>query len=200
MTNHRVGYQFLVILLLTLISFTACSPRSSDQEIQPSPTKITKPTAPSTATSTWTAVPNTPVPATSTWTAVPDTPVPATSIPSLDPTPLPIKVNNARDILGLWHGEGRDGMYFKFDSDGTCQQTQVRDTLDANPNVTCEFRFEGDQFILTTIKVERLPPCEQVIVVYEIHKLKNGNIEFINIDDRCKPRVSSTAVEHIPIR
>ena len=174
-----------VILLLPFITTTACSSNAPDRQISPSPTSPTTPTATTEPTDTL--------------TAVPDTPIPSTPTPSPIPSPTPEKVTEPEDIVGLWHGEGRDGMYFKFAQDGTCQQTIVRDTLDKNPNVTCEYHFEGDQFVLTTLMVERLPPCPQHVVVYEIHRQDNGNIKFVNVNDRCQPRVRSTAVEHVPI-
>jgi hypothetical protein len=74
----------------------------------------------------------------------------------------------------------------------------MRDSIDTKPNVACEYRFEGAQLIITTLSVEGLPPCEQDTSIYEVQLLNNGNIKFVNIDDTCRPRVSSTAMEHYP--
>jgi len=175
----------LASLSIITIIITSCSPIPPEQQILPSPTSTIQPTT-------------TPVP-TNTETAVPDTPIPPTPTASPIPSLTPVKVTDADDLVGLWHGHGRDGMYFQFNQDGTCQQTMVRDTLDTNPNIICEYRFDGDQFVLTILTVEGLPPCQQPVAIYEIHRLDNGNIKFVNVDDRCQPRVRSTAVEHEPI-
>ena len=185
MCTKQRSRELVIFLFLVILSTAASTTAEIQTPIPSSPTL----TVQSIATQTWTP------------TAIPPTAtrIPNTATPSPVPSATPVRATSAKEILGLWHGEGRDGMYFKFEEDGTCQQTQVRDSLDNNPNVLCEYKFEGDQFIFTELQVRGVPPCEQDIGIYEVHLLENGNIKFVVVEDSCRPRVSSTAVEHVPI-
>ena len=185
MCTKQRSRELVIFLFLVTLSTAACATSSPQTSVSPSPTHAIIST--STQTLTPTSIPPT------------ATRIPNTATPSPIPSATPVQATSAKEILGLWHGEGRDGMQFKFEEDGTCQQTQIRDSLDNNPNVTCEYKFEGDQLIFTTLEVRGLPPCEEDIGIYEVHLLENGNIKFMVVEDSCRPRVSSTAVEHVPI-
>ena len=125
-------------------------------------------------------------------TATP-TPVPPTA------TPTPVLATSAKDIVGTWVGVGADGLYQRFNEDGTCQTATSLERLTTEPDVECTFQFEGTRLSLTEVKATGLPECPAKTGIYEVRLLANGNIKFVKIKDACGPRARSTAMEHKPV-
>lgn len=139
------------------------------------------------------------------------TELPATDIPPIEepstaepatatPTAVVNLITEAQDLVGTWFGYGSDGMYQRFNEDGTCQTALELENLDLAPNVECTYHFEGERLTMTTISVSGLPPCPDTEAVYEVQSLPNGNIKFIALEDSCAPRRRTTAQEHEPVR
>ena len=139
----------------------------------------------------------TPVPPTATPTPVPPTATPTPAPPTA--TPTPVLATSAKDIVGTWVGVGAEGLYHRFNEDGTHQVGTSLQVLVAKPDVEETFRFEGTRLIFTEVKVTGLPPCGPAPGIYEVHLLANGNIKFVCIQDACKQRRRSTAMEHKPV-
>ena len=132
--------------------------------------------------------------------------------PSATPTPLPQPTATARptatlppgarlatsleDIAGTWVGLEADRMYQRFNLDGTCFSSVSLENLNTNPAVESTCRFEGDQLIMTDVKVTGLTSCGGKPGRYQVHLLANGNIAFVRVFETCAPRGRSTAMEH----
>ena len=123
------------------------------------------------------------------------TPVPPTA------TPTPVLATSAKDIVGTWVGVGgADGLYQRFNEDGTCQVATSLEALATKPAAECTFQFEGTRLSLTEVKTTGLPECSPAKTgIYEVHLLANGNIKFVKIQDACSHRANSTAMEHKPV-
>jgi hypothetical protein len=140
---------------------------------------------------------DTPVPA----TPVPPTPRPATEAPAaVPPTATAELINDAQDLVGTWFGFGFDGMYQRFNEDGSCQIAWKLDQLDTAPNVECTYYFDESRLVTTTIKVSGLAPCADDTATYEVLSLPNGNIKFVPVEETCAGRRNTTAQEHEPVR
>ena len=126
-------------------------------------------------------------------TAPTPTPLPPT------PTPTPVLATSAEQIVGTWLGIKADGMYERFNLDGTSQVAVSLDTLADKPDTEMTFRFEGTRFIYTEVKATGLPSCGSTPGIYEVQLLPNGNIKFVRIQDACGPRGRSTAQERKPV-
>lgn len=160
------------------------------------------------------ASPDTPSPPAKAPTTLPTSPAP-TQVPATEtltpvaanesqttvpPTTPPDLITDARDLIGTWFGFGFDGMYQRFNADGTCQTAMKLENLDTTPNVECTYHFEGTRLIMITNNVSGLPPCPDSTAIYEVQPLANGNIVFIAVEDTCAPRRRTTAQEHEPVR
>lgn len=127
----------------------------------------------------------TPVPSTT-------TPVPSTAIP---PTPTPPELlTSAETLIGNWEPlkKGRDATFLQINSDGTCGQSFLLETLDDFPQVECTYKFEGTNFLLTAVKLNGVPECPSPTGKYEIQLISNDQIELFVAEDTCGPRVRST--------
>jgi hypothetical protein len=102
-------------------------------------------------------------------------------------------------LIGTWFGIKRDGMYQRFNTDGSCQTAIKLKMLTTKPNVECTYRFEGSHLIINAIAVSGLPACPEPEGVYEVYLLANGNLLFKVIDDTCLERAITTAQEHEPV-
>jgi len=139
-------------------------------------------------------------PPTSTFTitATPEPTRPST--PTTTPKPTPVLATSPDDILGTWLGLGRDGLYNKFNEDGTLWVAQIRDLIETNPSAVLTYRFDGTRLIITEVNVRNLPSCGPDEGIYEVQLLPGGNIKFVKIKDPCGPRGRSIALEHEPVR
>jgi hypothetical protein len=127
--------------------------------------------------------------------------VPPTTVPpTATPKSTPVVIDKAQDLIGTWFGFGYDGMYQRFNEDGTCQAAFTLNKLDTIPNVECTYHFSEAVLIYTVTKVSGVPPCQDETATYKVHLLPNGNIKFVVVKDTCGPRARTTAQEHEPVR
>lgn len=135
--------------------------------------------------------------------------------PAATPTPTPEPAPTARptatlpagarlatsleDIAGTWVGLGADGLYQRFNLDGSCFSSVSLENLNTNPAVESTCVFEGDVLVMTDVKTTGLPSCGGKPGRYQVHLLANGNIIFARVFETCAPRGRSTAMEHEPI-
>lgn len=96
MCTKQRSRELVIFFILIILSTAACTTAEIHTPISSSPTL----TVQSIATQTWTP------------TAIPPTAtrIPNTATPSPIPSATPVQATSAKEILGLWHGEGRDGM------------------------------------------------------------------------------------------
>lgn len=87
-------------------------------------------------------------------------------------------------------------MYKRFNEDGTCLEAMSREYLDTNPTVDCKYRFDGTHLILTEVKVHGVQSCNPKSGIYEVKVLGEDKIEFVTVQDSCRLRNRSMAVEH----
>ncbi len=73
----------------------------------------------------------------------------------------------------------------------------MRTRVETKPNAVMTFHFEDDRIVFVDVSTDGVPSCGDTPGVYEIHLLKNRNIKFVLIEDRCSPRVRTTALEHV---
>jgi hypothetical protein len=125
-----------------------------------------------------------------------DTTVPATATLVSGP----VLIDDPQDLIGTWFGFGRDGMYWRFNQNGTCQGAFVLERIDDRPNVECTFRFQGTHLVMTTVNVVEVRLCSEDTAIYEVKSLPNGNIDSWVVEDTCGPRQRTTAQEHDPVR
>jgi hypothetical protein len=132
----------------------------------------------------------------------------AAPAPTATPTPpaptlaaTAVLATSADQIVGTWLGIGADGMYQRFNQDGTWQVARVLENLASKPDAELTFRFEGTQLILTEVKATGLPSCDpNNTATYQVELLPNGNIKFVRVKEPCIPRGRTTAREHQPVR
>ncbi len=173
---------FLTTLILTAVAASACA--------APAPTATPVPTAHPTAVPTSTVAPPTSTPIPPTPTAIP---------PTATPSPPPVLATSAKDIVGIWHGLGADGLYQQFFEDGTIRVAVSRDGL-SYPDVEMTFVFEDARLVFKETKATGLPPCGSKVGTYEVQLLAQDKIKFVRISDGCAPRAKSTAQVHERVR
>jgi hypothetical protein len=199
--------HILVCLALTLL-LAACGPKLTPEATAPpaSPTAQPAPTQepppePTPMPPTPTAVPATPAPPPPTATLVPATmtlpPPTGTTAPATTATPPSTAVAAGNSIVGAWLGlDPRDGLYQRFTADGVWLVALTPERLDTAPDAEGIYRLTGDRIILTEVKTTGLPPCNNKTGIYDVRFLSNGNLKFIAVQDGCRGRKSSTAMEH----
>ncbi len=181
-------YQRILSGMMIAVSLlAACAPAVVDAPTIIPPTATLVPPTLTAVPSTATPPPPTATPPLPTATAVP---------PTNTPAPTPMLASSAKDIVGTWLGLGTDGLYQRFNQDGTCQTGLAQGSVD----VECTWRFDGTRLVMTEVKAIGLPPCSSKTGTYEVQLLPNGNIKFVRISDSCAPRARSTAQEHKRIR
>jgi len=123
--------------------------------------------------------------------------------PPPTPTPLPptpVLAASAQDIVGTWQGIGTDGLYMRFNADGTCYVATSLEALNTKPDAINTFRFEGTHLIMMEVEASGLPSCGATPAIYEVQLQTNGNIKFVKIQDTCSKRAASTSRVHKPVR
>jgi hypothetical protein len=120
--------------------------------------------------------------------------------PAPTATPQPVLATRIEDIVGTWQGIGFDGLFQRFNPDGTLQ---VGLTLEGTgkPDALLDVRVEGTHFVLTEVQSTSLSPCGTNFKTgtYEVQLLPNGNIQFNVIEDLCGHRRRSMTLEHKPV-
>lgn len=116
------------------------------------------------------------------------------------PIPTPLLARSIADIVATWHGKEADGVYQRFNEDGSCQVAFTLENLETPPNVECSFHFEETQLAITETQNNGLPPRSSTTGIDEVQLLADDSLEFIRIQDSCGPRARSTAQEHERIR
>ena len=122
--------------------------------------------------------------------------------PPPTPTPLPptpVLAASAQDIAGTWQGIGTDGLYMRFNADGTLHVAKSLEALNTKPDAINTFRFEGTRLIFTEVEASGLPSCGAAPAIYEVQLQTNGNIKFVKIQDTCSKRATSTSRVHKPV-
>ena len=107
-------------------------------------------------------------------------------------------ITSFEDIAGTIYkiGPGHSPIYIQLSVDGTWNGSTNRDLVEDRPNVIYESRFEGTKIFVTETKgfCDANPDA-----VYEIHRLENGNLEFVAIEDPCAHRSSDFETEWAPV-
>lgn len=173
------------LTLIVMVAASACA--------APTPVPTALPSAVPTSTAalpTPTIVPPTSTPIPPTPTAIP---------PTATPSPTPVLATSAKDIVGIWHGLGADGLYQQFFEDGTIRVAVSRDGL-LSPDVEMTFVFEDARLVFKEIKATGLPSCGSKLGIYEVELLAEDKIKFIRVSDGCAPRAKSTAQVHERMR
>ena len=87
-------------------------------------------------------------------------------------------------------------LYVQFSEDGTLNISTIRDLVEDHPIGIYETRFEGTKIFMT----ETEGICDDnPEVIYEIHLLENGNLEFVAIEDLCTHRSPEFQAEWEPV-
>ena len=125
----------------------------------------------------------------------------AESVPTDNlPTSLPARVliTSPEPLIGTWESVGaREDWSIRFNEDGTCVAGYRQEDLDTNPNVQCNYAFEGDRLVLLVGDVVRGVPACGYEGRYEIISLSENRIKFIPIVDPCYGRARSMYQEFI---
>ena len=119
----------------------------------------------------------------------------ACSTAEVEPGPI----TSFDDIAGTtYERQGPGGQwYFHFFEDGTWHGSSNRDLVVDSPTIINETRFEG-----TTVFVnETKGSCDDnPDATYEVHLLENGNLQFVEIEDKCAGRSTfSSSGELAPV-
>ena len=108
-------------------------------------------------------------------------------------------VTSFEDIAGTTYERQGAGpqTYLHFFEDGTYHLSSNADLVEDRPTAVVETRFEGTKMFVTVTKGNLCGDNPDVI--YEIHLLENGNLEFVAIEDACAVRLSGWTVEWAPV-
>jgi hypothetical protein len=111
-------------------------------------------------------------------------------------TEEPSFASSPEDIVGVWLGiQNKDGMYQQFNADGTCSVAIKRESLETDPNVTCNYWFEESTLYLEPLQVKGLPECK-FIGIYQVQLLSKDEIKFKWVEDKCPGRTKTTTQVH----
>jgi hypothetical protein len=116
---------------------------------------------------------------------------PTTEPPTATP---PVLITSAETLIGNWQPlkKSKDAMFLQINSDGTCGQSFLLETLADFPQVECTYTFEGTNFLITAVKLNGVPACPSPTGKYEIRLLAEDQIEIVLVEDTCGHRVRST--------
>lgn len=180
MNRQKLSQPVLGAMLITRLLVGCGTPAATP--IAPTATPTTEPP---------TATP-TPVPPTATPTPIPPTATPTAEPPTATPTQAITLATSADEIAGTWQKTRGTG-YIRFYEEGTFHQARALDDLDSHPFAICEFWFEGTQMFIGQCSVSGVPPCGDVIAIYEVRLLEGDKIQIVAIEDSCSPRRGDTA-------
>ena len=103
--------------------------------------------------------------------------------------PEPGPITSVGAIVGTWQRTSGDSHYIQFFEDGKRNGSSTLENVEDQPIVTDKFWFEGGQLFL---EATSLGVCDLNIVgIYEVELLENGNIQFVAIEDECAIRATS---------
>lgn len=171
------------VALLALAASCAAPPAAT-----PIPTATSNPAPPPAPTAT-------PSPPTATPPPTP-TQVPPTVAAPTTPSPTPYAAASPQDIAGNWLGIGKDGMFQRFNLDGTCSTAASLEGLTKDPLATCTFHFDGTTMIYTEVQNNGLPPCAAKTGTYRVQVLSKDRIKITRIADSCSGRGNTMSLEH----
>ncbi len=110
----------------------------------------------------------------------------------------PGQVSSLEDFAGTTYENQGPGTqwYYQFFEDGTWHGSSNRDLVEDRPRVIDESRFEGTKIFVTETKgfCDDNPDA-----IYEIHLLENGNLQFVEIEDKCANRSGGFEAEWAPV-
>ena len=107
--------------------------------------------------------------------------------------PEPGPVTSADAILGTWHRTSGGPWYLAFHEDGTLNGSQgLEAVVEGRGGIEYTYRFEGTQLIVEGSGGSCLEDS-QLIGIYEVHMLKNGNLKFLAIEEDCADRETTLA-------
>jgi len=87
-------------------------------------------------------------------------------------------------------------MYLQVNSDGTCRQSFLLETLNDFPQAETTCTFEGTNFLFTAVKLNGVPECPNPTGKYEIWLMADNQIKLVQTEDTCGPRMRSTLGEY----
>ncbi len=107
-------------------------------------------------------------------------------------------ITSFEDIAGTTYERQGIGepFFFHFFEDGTWHGSSNPDLVEDRPRVIDESRFEGTKIFVTETKgfCDDNPDA-----IYEIHLLENGNLQFVEIEDKCLNRSGDFEAEWAPV-
>ena len=107
------------------------------------------------------------------------------------PEPEPGPVTAIDQMVGVYYrvnAPGYPDWYIEVLEDGTIYHSKWLERLEEGPwNAAWETSFEGAQLVIS----EYVGPCDDSpTALYEVHRLENGNLRFIPLEDECNVRVA----------
>ncbi len=113
----------------------------------------------------------------------------------------PGPITSFEDIAGTTYerGPGHSPIYVQFSEDGTWHASTIRDLVEDSPSHIYETRFEGTKLFVKALKENGFSCDDDPEAIYEIHRLENGNLEFVAIEDPCAHRSSDFQAEWEPV-
>ena len=116
-------------------------------------------------------------------------------------TPLPTRfqeisrqVTTAEELAGVWGYQRGPGFesYYQFTQDGAVRMASsgTRDRLENSPSITGTYWFEDAKLNLNWEQNSRtqVVSCIDIVGVYEVYLLENGNLRFETVADECSWR------------
>jgi len=104
----------------------------------------------------------------------------------------PGPITSVGAIVGTWHRTSGAQWYAAFNEDGTVNFAETLEIVaDDRGHHKNKYRFEGTQLI-----IEGRHHCadeSQLIGMYEVHLLENGNLKFLAIEEDCAGRETALA-------
>ena len=122
---------------------------------------------------------------------------PGSTVAEVEPGPI----TSFEDIAGTtYQSQLVSGpLFLYFFEDGTFHGDSNRDLVVERPSVIHENRFEGTTVFLHQTKGDcDAPGRTNPDATYEIHLLENGNLQFVEIEDKCAGRSSFFSAELAP--
>ena len=113
----------------------------------------------------------------------------------------PGPITSFEDIAGTTYkrGPGHPPIYVQFFEDGTWHASTNRDLVEDNPLHIYESRFEGTKLFVKALKETEYSCVDVAEVIYEIHLLENGNLQFVALEDKCAHRSEDFEAEWAPV-
>ena len=112
----------------------------------------------------------------------------------------PGPVSSLEDFAGTYEAIGPGGpFYLHILEDGTLHLSSNRDLVEDNPSTISETRFEGTKVFLKNTKGVCVDEDAIADAIYEIQLLENGNLQFVDIEDKCGARASFFPAEFAPV-